>query len=81
MRHFRIAHLKESADEGQDIIVRVNDWEDWTCEPCGTLNGGDWGNCLYCNLKRGTYVCEECGHRNPHGAAECEECGREKAEE
>lgn len=79
-RHFRIAHVNESADEGSDLIVPTGEWDTWLCH-CGTENPGDWGNCLYCNMRRGAFVCRECGHRNPAIATECEECGHARPEE
>lgn len=61
MRHFHIQRTEEDADEAGRVIVRVEDRSatsdatestPWTCDPCGSTNTVDRGNCAFCGKAR-----------------------------
>lgn len=60
MRRFRFAHIDEDADDGSDLILRLDGSREqkarrrrrsWTCAGCLHLNPG------------GAKECEDCGRR------------------
>ena len=77
--HYRILRDRSSRDDDAMIAPVVVHGAPWVCA-CGTTNDDDWDNCMYCNVRRGDWNCDRCGHLNPKREDACEGCGYDKPE-